>query len=76
MYYGDPVGHWDGDTLVVDTTNFNRWALDDYYYTNQKEYRMHSDAFHTISELTAARFLRSGSSCTRRIGRRGGAACP
>jgi len=22
-WFGDSVGHWDGDTLVVDTTNFN-----------------------------------------------------
>jgi hypothetical protein len=22
LWYGDSVGHWDGDTLVVDTTNF------------------------------------------------------
>jgi hypothetical protein len=22
-YYGDAIAHWDGDTLVVDTTNFN-----------------------------------------------------
>jgi hypothetical protein len=43
-YYGDPVGHWDGDTLVVETTNFKRWVLDDYFYTDPKEYRMHSDA--------------------------------
>jgi hypothetical protein len=43
-YWGDPVGHWDGDTLVVETTNFKRWVLDDYFYTDPKEYRMHSDA--------------------------------
>jgi hypothetical protein len=22
QYQGDPVGHWDGNTLVIDTTNF------------------------------------------------------
>lgn len=50
-YYGDPVGKWDGDTLVIDSTNFKRWALDDYYYTDPKEYRMHSDALHTIEKI-------------------------
>jgi hypothetical protein len=51
-YYGDPVGKWESDTLVIDTTHFKRWSLDDYYYTNAKEYRMHSDAFHTVERLT------------------------
>ena len=52
MFYGDPVGHWEGDTLVIETTNFKRWSLDDYYYTNNKQYRMHSDALHTIERIT------------------------
>jgi hypothetical protein len=51
MYDGDPVGKWEGDTLVIDTTNFKRWALDDHHYTNGQEFRMHSDALHTIERL-------------------------
>jgi hypothetical protein len=51
MYDGDPVGRWEGDTLVIDSTNFKRWQLDDYYYTNPKEFRMHSDALHTIERI-------------------------
>ena len=50
-YYGDSVGHWEGDTLVIDSRNFKRWTLDDYYYENPDEYRMHSDAFRTIERL-------------------------
>lgn len=50
-YYGDSVGSWEGDTLVIDSRNFKRWTLDDYYYVNPDEYRMHSDAFRTIERL-------------------------
>ena len=51
MYDGDPVGKWEGDTLVIDTTNFKRWALDDHHYTDPNEFRMHSDALHTTERL-------------------------
>jgi hypothetical protein len=50
-YMGDSVGKWEGDTLVIDTTRFKRWSLDDNYYGNPKEYRMHSDALRTIERL-------------------------
>ena len=48
-YYGDSVGHWEGDTLVVDVTNFNEdgWFGEGGYF--------HSDAMHVIE-----RFWRSG----------------
>ncbi len=52
MFYGDPVGHWEGETLVIETTNFKRWSLDDYFYTNPKEYRMHSDALKTTERIS------------------------
>jgi hypothetical protein len=39
---GDSIGHWEGDTLVVDTTNFtDRTWLDDHG-------DRHSDALHVI----------------------------
>jgi hypothetical protein len=44
-YYGDAVGRWEGDTLVVDTTNFveETWFGEDGYF--------HSDAMHVIERL-------------------------
>ncbi|HLK46911.1 MAG TPA: hypothetical protein VKT49_02185 [Bryobacteraceae bacterium] len=44
-YYGDSVGHWEGDTLVVDVTNFvdSSWFGEDGYF--------HSDAMHVIERL-------------------------
>ena len=50
-YYGDSVGHWEGDTLVIDSTNFKRWLLDDHHYTDPTRSRWHTDALHTIEHL-------------------------
>jgi hypothetical protein len=45
-WFGDSTGHWDGDTLVVDTVNFNgRTRLDTIGHP-------HSDALHVIERFT------------------------
>ena len=46
LYQGDPVGHWEGDTLVVDTTNLNdRTWLDSVG-------NFHSDGEHVVERFT------------------------
>jgi hypothetical protein len=42
MLQGDSVGHWEGDTLVVDTTNF----------TNRTNFRGSSEKLHLIERFT------------------------
>jgi hypothetical protein len=44
-YYGDSVGHWEGETLVVDVTNFveSTWFGENGYF--------HSDAMHVTERL-------------------------
>jgi hypothetical protein len=42
QWQGDSVGHWEGDTLVVDTTNF----------TNLSAYRGSSDQLHLVERFT------------------------
>src|SRR5579863_1624361 len=44
-YYGDSVAHWDGNTLIVDVTNFvdDTWFGEDGYF--------HSDAMHVTERL-------------------------
>jgi hypothetical protein len=41
-YFGDSRGHWDGDTLVVDVTNFN----------DKTNYRGSRDTLHLIERFT------------------------
>ena len=47
-FYGDSVAHWEGDTLVVDSTSFTEdsWFGEDGYF--------HSDAMHVIERLWRA----------------------
>lgn len=42
LWQGDSTGHWDGNTLIVDTTNF----------TNQTAYRGSSDTLHLVERFT------------------------
>lgn len=52
-YLGDAYGHWEGDTLVVETTNFNdlTWLVDD-------------GAFHTTNLKVTERLTRHGNEIT------------
>jgi hypothetical protein len=43
-YRGDAVGHWDGDTLVVDKTNFS----DVNWISAEGKISFHSDALHVV----------------------------
>jgi hypothetical protein len=43
-YRGDAIGRWDGDTFVVDKTNFN----DENWISAEGRVSFHSDALHTI----------------------------
>ena len=45
-WYGESVGHYEGDTLVVDTIGFNDKTLIDNFRTP------HSDKLHTIERIS------------------------
>jgi hypothetical protein len=45
-FMGDSVAHWEGDTLVIDTTGFNDLS----WFDRAGNY--HSDALHVVERLT------------------------
>lgn len=45
-YFGHSVGHWDGDTLVVDTVGYNEKTWIDYNGHN------HTEQLHTVERIT------------------------
>jgi hypothetical protein len=45
-YFGDSIGHWEGDTLVVDTIGYNEKSWIDYNGHN------HTDQLHTVERIT------------------------
>jgi hypothetical protein len=46
LFMGDSIGHWEGNTLIVDTTNFNEFTG----FTREIPYL--SDALHTVERFT------------------------
>jgi hypothetical protein len=46
LFMGDSIGHWEGNTLIVDTTNFNEFTA----FTREIPYL--SDALHTTERFT------------------------
>jgi hypothetical protein len=48
LFMGDSIGHWEGNTLIVDTTNFN----DRTSYSREIPY--FTDALHTVERFTVA----------------------
>ena len=50
-WYGNAVGHWDGDTLVVDTTNFTDWRGGN-LTTAPLGFRGNGEQFHVVERFS------------------------
>ena len=50
-WMGDSVAKWDGDTLVIDTTNLKEWVFDSTHDEEGEGSRWHSDQLHVIERL-------------------------
>ena len=60
-WMGDSIGRWEGDTLVVDTTNF----------TNKTQFRGSGDNLHVVERFTRTGRTRSSTASPSRIRRPG-----
>ncbi|MEO8049762.1 MAG: hypothetical protein ABI833_05035 [Acidobacteriota bacterium] len=54
LWYGDSIGHWEGDTLVVDTTNF----IDKSNFYFQLPYQVTTGPFADVNMHVVERFRR------------------
>jgi hypothetical protein len=51
QWYGDSVGRWEGDTLVVDTVNFKDWSTSSLTSTPMG-FRGNGEQFHIVERFT------------------------
>ena len=47
-YFGHSVGHWDGDTLVIDTVGFN----ERFWFARKPTGIVHTDALHLVERIS------------------------
>ena len=51
-FFGHSVGHWEGDTLVIDTVGFN----ERFWFARRPTGMVHTDALHLIERISRPTF--------------------
>src|SRR5437773_2431305 len=51
-YFGHSVGHWEGETLVIDTVGFN----ERFWFTRRPTGMVHTEQLHLIERITRPNF--------------------
>jgi len=51
-FFGHSVGHWEGDTLVIDTVGFN----ERFWFARRPTGMVHTDALHLIERISRPRY--------------------